>query len=402
MENTNIDKLFETHKRRLVEHVVLFKRYLYERIDWNNRMIAIKGARGTGKTTILMQYIKEQLPADHRTLYVTLDDLYFAGNTLIDLADIFVKNGGENLILDEVHKYPGWSRELKNVYDNHSKLKVVFTSSSVLDVYRGEADLSRRVVSYHLNELSLREYIALNSGIEIRAFTLNEILTDHANIGNEIMQKVKPIFEFNNYLKWGAYPFIFEGKEVYYQRINAVVNQILENDLQVVHNLDFHSITALKKLMYAIATSVPFKPNMSKLSERVGITRPTLSQYMLYLHNAELIKQLHTDRFGLMALAKPEKVYLNNPNLLFVIGADNANIGNLRETFFINQTNHLFTLTYSERADFMLDEKYTFEVGGKSKGQKQIQGLKNAYVLRDDIEYGHLNTLPLWMFGFLY
>ncbi len=397
-----MDKLISESLQRVNSVSVKFKRYLYGRINWENRLIAIKGSRGVGKTTLLLQYIKSELPKDQTVLYVPLDHTYFYDNSLINLADDFVRNGGKHLFLDEIHKYSNWSRELKLIYDKHIKLKIIFTSSSILEIYKGESDLSRRAVSYVLNELSLREYIELEKGIKLPVIAFDDLLTNHIGFALEIMENITPLFEFRKYLKLGAYPFFVEGLEEYPQRLLAALNQVLENDLIAVHKLDFSMVLKIKKLLFAISSSAPFKPNISKLSERVSVTRPTLMRFLDYLERAQLIYELRSSNVGISLMAKPEKIYIHNTNLIFLLLSENTNIGTLRETFFLNQLSVGHSINYSKASDFFVDNTYTFEIGGKNKKQKQISGIKNSYVVKDNIELGAMNVLPLWLFGFLY
>ena len=392
-----------SESRQSIANVSLkFKRYLYYRINWENRLITVKGARGVGKTTMLLQYIKKELPDDHTVLYISLDHTFFYDNSIIKLADEFVKIGGKYLFLDEIHKYINWSREIKLIYDKYINLKIVFTSSSILEIYKGESDLSRRAVSYVMNELSLREYIELEKGIKLPTISFNKLLIDHGNFAFEIKKKISPLFEFNSYLKYGVYPFFIEGKIEYPQKLLATLNQILENDLTTVYKLDFTMISKIKKLLFAVSSSSPFKPNISKLSQRINVTRPTLMNFLHYLEKALLIYQLRSNNKGISLIAKPEKLYIHNTNLIYLLSAENANVGNLRETFFLNQLSVDNKINYSKESDFIIDDKYIFEIGGKGKSQKQISGVKNSFVVKDNIELGAMNVLPLWMFGFLY
>ncbi len=397
-----MEKLLSESLERINAVDTNFKRYLFYKINWNNRLIALKGSRGTGKTTLLLQYIKQNLALDHTVLYIPLDHPYFYNNSLLDLADEFVMLGGKYLFLDEIHKYLNWSRELKLIYDRHTKLKVVFTSSSILEIYKGESDLSRRVISYNLNELSLREYVELSSGIKLQAFKFNEILERHTAISLEIQEKISPIYELNNYLKYGAYPFFVEGLKEYPQKLLATLNQILENDLPSIYRLDYHMIIKMKKLLYAISSSSPFKPNISKISQRIGVTRPTLLRFLSHLEKALVIYQLRTGNSGISLLAKPEKLYIHNTNLIKLLSPETANIGTLRETFFLNQISVDHKISYSKQSDFLVDNIFTFEIGGKNKPQKQIRELENAFIVKDNMETGALSTIPLWLFGFLY
>ncbi len=389
--------------KQIIEQVSLkFERYLISKINWKNRLIAIKGARGSGKTTLILQYILKNLKIDNTVLYISLEDLYFYDNKLLSLADEFVLNGGKYLFLDEVHKYPDWSREIKLIYDKHKDLNVVFTSSSILEITKAKYDLSRRVVEYYLKELSLREYIELKTGLKIDFYNFNELIENHTEISKNIVKNIKPIFEFNNYSLNGAYPFFIEGEDEYPKKLKNVINIILENDLTSVFNIDFNLVSKLKKLLYAVATSVPFKPNISKLSEKIGVSRPTLLTFLDYLEKAEIIYQLNSDNIGVSYMAKPEKIYLHNTNILKVIAEENFNQGNIRETFFLNQLSTNEVVTYSNETDFIVNNKFSFEIGGKNKQQKQIKNIENAFVVKDNIESGINNIIPLWLFGFLY
>ncbi|MCD4731415.1 MAG: ATP-binding protein [Bacteroidales bacterium] len=389
--------------KQIVEETDLkFNRYLADEINWENRLIAIKGARGSGKTTLMLQYIAKTLSLDHTILYISMEDLFFYNNTLVSLADDFILNGGKYLFLDEVHKYPDWAREIKLIYDKYKNLKIVFTSSSILEIHKAKYDLSRRAVEYYLKEMSLREYVTLKSNIVIPEYGLNDILKNHAAISKEITNIIKPIFEFNQYIRSGAYPYFIEGEKEYPQKLISTLNLILENDIQSVYNVDFNMIYKIKKLLYAVATSVPFKPNISKLSEKVGVSRPTLLTFLDYLEQAEIIYQLKRDQIGISSMAKPEKIYIHNTNLLHLLSENNFNTGNIRETFFINHLSTSHKVNYSEETDFVVDDKYYFEIGGTNKQQKQIKNLSNAFVVKDNIEDGIANIIPLWLFGFLY
>jgi predicted AAA+ superfamily ATPase len=379
-----------------------FRRYLTDEINWDNRLIAIKGARGSGKTTLILQYIAKNLTIDHTVLYIGMEDLFFYNNTLVSLVDDFILNGGKYLFLDEVHKYPDWAREIKLIYDKYKNLKIVFTSSSILEIHKAKYDLSRRAVEYYLKEMSLREYVRLKSDSVVPKYGLNDIMKNHTIISKEITSIIKPVFEFNQYIRSGAYPYFIEGEKEYPKKLINTLNLILENDIPSVYNIDFNMIHKVKKLLYAVATSVPFKPNISKLSERVGVSRPTLLAFLDYLEQAEIIYQLKRNKIGISSMAKPEKIYIHNTNLLYTLSESNFNIGNIRETFFINQLSISHKVNYSEETDFVVDDKYYFKIGGRSKQQKQIKGLDNAFVVKDNIEDGIANIIPLWLFGFLY
>ena len=397
-----MEKLFNLQEA-LLDNTSSYKRYLLDKIDWSNRLIAIKGARGSGKTTILLQQIKFNLSEKDIALYTSLDDLYFFENTLVGLAEEFVLQGGTHLFLDEVHKYPNWSREIKLIYDQFPKLKTVFTSSSMLEIYKGESDLSRRAVSYFLKELSFREFLYFDKKITFPIYTLEEILKNHVKIAREIVAILPtPIKEFKNYLQYGNYPYFLENKESYLFKLTQTIQLILELDLSAIENITYDDSRKIKKLLVAIAQSVPFTPNISKLSERLGMSRVFLINAIKLLNRADLVMELFKPTKGVGALTKPEKLYLNNTNLIFALDKKQAEIGTLRETFFANQMKHLHEIHLAEKGDFIINKKYIFEIGGKNKPTKQLKGIKNSFVVRDDIEVGGLNIIPLYLFGFLY
>lgn len=371
-----------------------FKRYLYEEVSWNSRMIGIIGARGVGKTTMILQYIKERLDSK-KALYVSADDLYFSENKLLDLADEFHKNNGEYLFIDEIHKYTDWSRELKNIYDSFPTLRIVFTGSSILDILKGSSDLSRRAVIYTLKGLSFREYLKLFHGYEVDVYSLKQI------IGNEVKLKgiQHPLPLFRDYLKRGYYPFGQEDEMPL--RLGQIIVQTLETDIPQYANLTVGTSRKLKRLMAIIAESVPFKPNFSKLAELLGVSRNSLEDYFLYMEKAGLIGQLRNGTSGIRGLGKVDKVYLDNTNMTMNLVGDKSNVGTIRETFFFNQMQVKHEVRSSEKADFIIDS-YTFEVGGKNKQQKQIEKDGKSFVVKDDIEFGYLNVIPLWAFGLNY
>lgn len=394
--------LFEKHLRKINSTPMRFTRSIMDTIHWEARLIGIKGARGVGKTTLLLQYIKKNLPIDTATLYVSLDSIWFTENTLSALADQFVKQGGNYLFLDEVHKYPNWSQELKNIYDDYPELKIVFTASSLLEILNSRADLSRRAVVYTMQGLSYREYINLNLGLDLPKYTLTEILDQHVSIASEINKKIKPLQYFNDYLHHGYYPFFQEVPELYFYRIEEVLNLILEIELPLLRKVEVAYITKLRQLLQIISQSVPFVPNVSKLSERIGVNRNTFVSYLYFLEEAHITRNLYKDAKGITQLQKPNKIYLENTNLQYALSPDQANIGNIRETFFLNQVSVQHKLEYIDESDFLVDHQFIFEVGGKSKNDKQIKNIKQSYLALDDLEYGIANKIPLWLFGFLY
>ena len=389
-----MDKLFQLFTKLLQETDATFFRYIYSEINWKNRMIGLTGPRGVGKTTLVLQHIKKDLnPAE--TLYVTAEDFYFADRKLLDLADDFVKMGGKYLFIDEIHKYKEWSKELKLIYDYHPGLNVVFTGSSVLDIKKGAADLSRRAVMYSMQGLSFREYLQLFHDLSVPSFPLEEILAHKAEIPG--IQHPLPLFE--DYLKRGYYPFALEDD--FDLRIQQIVNQTLETDIPIYAGMNMSTGRKLKQLMAIIARSVPFKPNMKSIATALSASRNNITDYCLFIEEAGMIAQLRDSTGGIRGLGKVDKIYLDNTNLIYSLASDNANKGNIRETFFLNQLRVRHDVTVSPVADFKVGD-ITFEIGGKNKGLKQIQGLDNAFIVKDDIEHGYLNTIPLWQFGMTY
>lgn len=389
-----MDKLFEQFLKLLKETDSNFFRYIYAEINWKNRMIGLTGPRGVGKTTLVLQHIKKNLsPAE--TLYVTAEDFYFSANKLIDLADAFVKRNGKYLFVDEIHKYPDWAKELKLIYDFHPELNVIFTGSSVLDIKKGASDLSRRAVMYHIQGLSFREYLQLFHQVAAQVYSLEDILSHKA----EISEIKHPLPLFEDYLKRGYYPFALE--ENFELKLQQIINQTLETDIPIYAGMNVSTGRKLKQLLAIIAKSVPFKPNMTSIATALSASRNNIADYCLFIEEAGMITQLRDATGGIKGLGKVDKIYLDNTNLIYSLASDNSNTGNIRETFFLNQVRVKHDAIVSPVADFQIGD-YTFEVGGKSKGLKQIQGVDKAFVVKDDIELGYLNTIPLWQFGLTY
>lgn len=398
-----MERLYEIFDIKLRNVPMKFKRFLFSEINWENRLISILGARGSGKTTLVLQYIKQQFgKPSKQVLFVDVNHIYFSRNTLIDLADQFYKNGGKYLFFDEIHKYSNWSVEIKQIYDTYSGLNIVFTGSSILEINKGEADLSRRVVSYLLPGMSFREFLKLDMGLVFDSFDLESILNNNIEIAHSILQEIRPLEYFNDYLKYGYYPYFVEGKDVYLEKLLNTVNLILEVDLPFTEKIGFNNIQKLKKLLAIISQSVPFKPNTHKLAIMTEVSRPTLIRFFSLLKKAQLLSLLQTSTKGVQKMAKPDKIFLNNTNLMYTIAQNDINKGTLRETFFYNQVQYKHKVEMPKSGDFLVDDKYVFEIGGKGKSQKQIAGIKNSFVVKDDIELGAMNVLPLWMFGFLY
>ncbi|MGV8096057.1 MAG: ATP-binding protein [Mangrovibacterium sp.] len=397
-----MDRLKQISASRVQRVQTDFTRFLAGDIHWEDRMIGISGARGAGKTTLLLQYMKSRLPVHAEALYVSLDDIYFAENPLVFLAEDFHKKGGEYLFLDEVHKYPDWSRELKNIYDNLPDLKIIFTSSSALDIYKGTYDLSRRAMMYNLPGLSFREFIELKYRLKLPVYSIEQILFESKKIIPVIIDQIKPLKYFDEYLKLGYYPFFIESESTYSVRLLNILNLVLESDLPTIFNIDYYSVIKIKKMLSVLSRVVPYKPNIEKLARQTNTTRDTLLRYLYYLERAEVVKWLSKDTFGINYLNKPDKLYLNNTNLMYTLNSENPDKGTLRETFILNQLLVKHHVSYPERGDFLVDGKYLIEVGGPSKKTKQISGLENAFIAVDNIEFSEGKKIPLWLFGFLY
>ncbi|CAG4995584.1 hypothetical protein DYBT9275_01673 [Dyadobacter sp. CECT 9275] len=372
-------------------------------IDWErNRLIGIKGARGAGKTTLVMQYLKQTALPTGQSLYVSLDDLYFSAHQLYNLGEAFVRTGGRLLVLDEVHRYANWSQEIKNLYDDFPDLRIVFTGSSIMHLERSKGDLSRRAVMYHLHGLSFREFLQIQQIASWPAVSLQDLLNDHTQIALDLTQTIKPLAHWNDYLQYGYYPYFLENKDVYPQKLTETIQLSLELDLPAVYGISYASVDKLKQLLVVLAESVPMKPNISKLSETLNTSRALVVEYMHYLEELGVLMLLHRDSFGITRLQKPEKVYLSNPNLQFALHQSRPDIGTLRESFFLSQVQPLHKVEYTEKGDFELDRKVTVEVGGANKSRQQLAGVENAYVAADGLEVGYGDKIPLWMFGMLY
>lgn len=377
-----------------------FRRYLDKDINWDHRMLGIKGPRGAGKTTLILQHLKYDLNQSE-ALYVTADHTWFYSNSLIDIANEWTKLGGKYLFIDEVHKYPQWSRELKNIYDGFPSLKVVFTASSALEIYRGESDLSRRVISYALSGLSFREYLKFMENSEFKVLSISEILKNHTDIANSINEKIKPLAMFKKYLEYGYLPIITEGYNTYKMKLNGIINTIVDTDLAYITGYNSGTSIKLKKLLGVIAQSAPFKPNIASIAGKLDLSRDSVYQYIYRLRDAGLLNTLSFEGKGVSTLQKPEKLYLENTNLSYVL-QQLPDTGNLRETFVLNQLLNSGNKVFATKAgDFQTDE-LTIEVGGKNKSEQQVKHLSKYMVATDNIESGYGNKIPVWLLGFLY
>ena len=371
-----------------------FHRYLYNDVNWNARMVAITGARGVGKSTMVLQYVKTQI-SDCKVLYISADHTFFTTHTLVEVADDFSKEAGSLLVIDEVHKYPDWSRELKQIYDTHPDMKVIFTGSSVLDIIDGVADLSRRVLHYTMYGLSFREYLGLFHHISVPKYSLEEILDGKAHIEGML----HPLPAFREYLSEGYYPFAIEGD--FPLRMQNVITKTIESDIAQYAGLRATTAKKLKKMLAVISGLAPYKPNADNLALEIGISRNSVQDYLSLLERAQLIGQLRDDTGGIRGLGKVEKVYIDNPSLMRILSGGKTDVGNMRETFFYNQMRVKNDVISSRQSDFKI-EKYTFEVGGRKKRKKQIEDIPDSFIVKDDIEFAQGNVIPLWAFGLNY
>jgi len=398
-----METLLKTHYNRIKQTDNEFVRYLLSKINWNNRFFAVVGARGTGKTTMLLQYIKQNLNPD-KTFYTSLDDLYFSTTRLLDVVLQLHQEGITHFFIDEVHKYPyeTWAQELKNIYDGFPEVKVVFSGSSILNIYKGNADLSRRAIHYELFGLSFREFLEFEGILKIQPVSLEELLKNHISIASEIVHKIKILPLFRQYLRFGYFPYFKEDLSSYPTRLLNTVSAVLETDLPAAEKKEFASVQKLKRLLKIISTMTPFTPNMAELGRLVEMQRTNLPKSLHLLERAKLLNLLRGIDKSPDDLCKPSKIFLNNPNLAFALSENNPNEGNLRETFFFNQLNVVSKVCAATKGDFMINDKYIFEIGGKGKGFSQIAGVQNSYIAADNIEIGFGNKIPLWLFGMLY
>jgi predicted AAA+ superfamily ATPase len=380
---------------------ITYKRYLYHTIDFNDKMIAIFGARGVGKTTLLFQYLRALEEQGHNALYISLDYPFLSGVDLVELVEAFIESGGEYLLLDEVHRYEEFASHLKTLYDLFN-IKVIFTSSSATSILNAKSDLSRRVTLYNLNGFSFREYLEVKHKLSLKSYTLKEVFTDHITI-TELIEKSNfdILKEFKAYLKTGYYPFYFDKKSSYYQNILNTINLTIDLDLTSLGLVEQKYTYKLKKLLEVICESKPFEVNYSKIATTAEISRVKLYDYITYLNDGQMLLLVDENITGLKKVQKPAKIYLNNTNLLYAY-CENSEIGTVRETFFANQVASHYPLHISKQGDFVVSKKYTIEVGGKNKSFDQIKEVQNSYVVADNLTIGTGNKIPLWLFGFLY
>lgn len=401
MEQNELHPLFDTYHRKLSKVSLRFKRYLYNQINWKARIISIKGARGVGKTTMLLQHILENYEDVDQTLYASLDDLWFATHSLMDLVDWAYQHGIMRLYLDEVHRYEGWSTMIKNIYDGYPDISIVYTSSSLLVMDNAKVDMSRRQTPYTLYGLSFREYLALEDIFHCDALSLEHVLSGHVKEAMQITGKIKVAPLFEAYLDHGYYPFYLESLEDFPTRLRETVSVVIDSDLPAVEKVTFETLQKVKKLLMIISEHVPFEPNMSELWRQLSTDNESGLKMLYALDKAQVLGLLTSKAKNYKSLTKPEKIFLGNPNLMHVL-CPVVDKGNERETFFFSQLKVNHDVTYPKSGDFLIDGKHLFEVGGRGKTFDQIADLPDSYLAIDDTEVGHGNRIPLWLFGFLY
>lgn len=394
--------IYQTYHRLIERAEYPHRRYLYDTINWQERLIGIKGARGVGKTTLMLQHIHDSFPDRRKALYVSLDQLWFSEHSIIELAEYHYTHGGTHLFLDEVHRYPGWIRELKNIYDSYPELYLIFTGSSLLELDSSVADLSRRSRMYEMRGLSFREFLEFEDAVHIEPVTLADLLSNHEPIASSITASAKILPLFEEYLSRGYYPFYKETDTTgFRERLERIVMTIVENDIPAIEKIEYETILKTKRLMVILAEMVPFTLNVTTLCSTLGMSRNQLMRLLSLLERSALIRQLFTEAKGLKQLVKPEKILFENTNLMYAL-SPNAETGTLRETFFASMLNRNHSLQAPKEGDFLVNGTLLFEIGGKNKGFRQIRNIENSYVAADGIEIGFANKIPLWMFGLLY
>ena len=401
MEQAEIQPLYDSYHRKIAKVDLRFKRYLYSQINWKARIISIKGARGTGKTTMLLQHILENFEDIDQTLYASLDNLWFATHSLMELVDWADRHGISRLYLDEVHRYELWSQSLKNIYDDYPDMSIVYTSSSLLVLDNATVDMSRRQTPYTLYGLSFREYLELEGIFKTEAISLDDVLMHHVKKAMNIVGRIKVAPLFEAYLAHGYYPFYRESLEDFPSRLRETVTVVIDSDLPAVENVTYETLQKTKKLLMIISEHVPFEPTMSELWRQLSTDNESGLKMLYALDKAQVLALLTAKTNNYKSLSKPDKIFLSNPNLMHVL-CPKVDKGNERETFFISQLRVLHDVRYPKQGDFLIDNKFLFEVGGKNKTFEQIADVPNSYLAVDDTEVGSGCRIPLWMFGFLY
>lgn len=397
-----MERLYLFQEQLIRVTTFLFRRDFIDKIQWGERLIGLIGARGVGKTTLILQHLTENTESKEETLYITIDNLAMPIESLFTFAEEFYKSGGKRLYIDEIHKFPNWAIELKNIYDLIPGLKVVFSGSSILKILDDKTDLSRRAVIYSIPGLSFREFLQVKLSIELPVYNLEKILNSHESIASSLVRSFQPLALYNQYMKFGHYPYFLQSENTYGIKLNSTINYVLENEISTFLRADLRTIQKLKRLLYIIAASVPFQPNISKLAHALELNRTTLLSYLSLLDTADIIHSLFNSGSFYGKLSKPGKILLLHPNLAFCMNPQNMNQGSLRESFIVNQLKYSHKVELSNVADFLIDEKITFEIGGKGKTRRQIKNVPESYIIADDLETGFKNKIPLWLFGFLY
>ncbi len=397
-----MEELMEISEKLVAEAPAGFKRYLIQKINWTDRLIGIKGARGTGKTTLLLQWLSGKKWPLSQAAYFSLDELYFTTHSLLETAKRFHQLGGKLLVLDEVHKYPGWAAEIKNLYDRYPDLQIIFTGSSIIDISREEGDLSRRAIMYELKGLSFREYLAFFHGQHFDPLSLETLLSPVAALREHFPPDFKPLAHFRDYLEYGYYPFSATNRESYHQRLRQLVRMVVEYDMAELKGFDIRHAKKMLQLLYVVAQQVPFKPNINNLAAKTKIHRNSINNYLYFLREARLIHLLYPEGISVAVLQKPEKIFMENTNLLYALSEMEPSAGTVREVFFNNQLSTRHRVNHSGKTDFAVDGRFYFETGGRNKSRKQVTDLQNAWVVKDGLEYPAGQSLPLWLFGFLY
>ncbi|HDR52359.1 MAG TPA: AAA family ATPase, partial [Mariniphaga anaerophila] len=389
-----MERLYVFQEQLIRATTFLFRRDFIDKIEWDERLIGLIGARGVGKTTLILQHLTENTESKEETLYITIDNLAMPIESLFTFAEGFYKSGGKRLYIDEIHKFPNWAIELKNIYDLIPGLKVVFSGSSILKILDDKTDLSRRAVIYSIPGLSFREFLQIKLSIELPVYNLEEILNNHETIASSLVRSFQPLALYNQYMKFGHYPYFLQSESTYGIKLNSTINYVLENEISTFLRADLRTIQKLKRLLYIIAASVPFQPNISKLAHALELNRTTLLSYLSLLDTAEIIHSLFNSGSFYGKLSKPGKILLLHPNLAFCMNPQNMNQGSLREAFIVNQLKYNHKVELSNAADFLIDEKITFEIGGKGKTRRQIKNVPESYIIADDLETGSKNKIP--------
>jgi predicted AAA+ superfamily ATPase len=400
-----LEELFTIHNQVTKSIPSVFKRYIYKEIHWDSKAICVIGARGVGKTTLLLQYYYEKYKTVEKCLYISADNIAVIASGLFTIVSEYFIYGGEAIIIDEIHKYENWSMELKNIIDTYKDKQILISGSSSLDLIKGKYDLSRRIVYYELSGLSFREFIELDKKIIFPFYKLEDILKNHVNISNKITKSITILKAFNQYLDSGYYPYFTEGKKVYHKKLLNVIEKIIYEDIAITANIKKQNISVIKRILWIIATSISFTANIDKMSRELSISKEYVYNYLEYLEMAGLLTPLRNNAKGYKLSRKPEKLYFENTNLPAAINGSLKQISNkgaIRETFFINQLKKDYKINLSNMGDFLIDDKYIFEIGGKNKNFTQIADLKDSYLAVDNIEHGFKNKIPLYLFGFLY